>query len=535
MAYKGEIAIVPMGLGGLRTDDPESDIPATSKVSALNATFHNNFAEKDFGSIQWNPTALPSPILHAQDWFPTPIIQRLIAVTADGKVTRFKDAFNTSEVTAVSPAPATLTVPGSVTTTLGGQEETLRDRKLFIFTGTDPVQVISGDGLTRRNISQPPADWAGSSQPTSSVIHLGRHMAWGNQNDPHRVYVSSALDHEDFLTLPLSFSVHPGEAEGIRLGIVFRSRLFIVKEPRGLYFLDAPSVIEATWSFKKLSDIFGTNSPRSAALVLNDVMIGNEYGSITSLKASDTFGDIDSADIFSALKVQQFARDEISKQGAGERCAIYYPDKKTLMMTFRSLSGDSNDRISQISFKEPNNPTVSWNTKDQANCLALQRDESGVERPIYGSNDGFIYRMDSVNRWVGDLGAVQNGYRFEVETPAMDFGQADPSIAELNKIYDFLEVVFEPTGDWPLFIDVFIDARFHNTMKFQMNWKSELDEFKLDSDRIDSETEFPRRQPLYGLGRRIGFRCYNDVAGQNIKLHSLKIYWRRSGQQQRDN
>ena len=156
MAYKGQIANIILGQGGLNSDDPENLVTPAKLVRAINITLTNGYLEKDFGSMRLNATAqLPDGIVELFDYFPNASTQRLITVNRSGKVYRFKTFFGFDEVTPVAPAPNTLNTSQFVTMVKGGAEETGKPRKLFILTGNDPIQVIEGDGTTRRNMENP--------------------------------------------------------------------------------------------------------------------------------------------------------------------------------------------------------------------------------------------------------------------------------------------------------------------------------------------------------------------------------------------
>lgn len=531
--YQGQIANIPIGTQGLVTDLPQNKIDPTRLIRAENITIHDSILQKDTGSIRWNVDALPAGVVQAIEWRPDIETQRVIVVCKDGKVYRFKNQFSFTEVTAESGAPLVLDVSGIVTMVPVGQEETGNPRKLFIFTGANEVQVITGDGTTRRNISAPPADWTGLNQPIFGTIHLGRLFAFGNKNQPHRTYVSSGSDHEDFTSATLTFEIDPGEGSGLIASTVFRSRLYFIKNPVGLYHLKTPTLAESTWIPERLFTTFGGVSPTGLTPVLGDFLVANDYGSITSVLASDVLGDVDNIDLFHVLGVQRFTRDQISKSGATERHAVYYRDKKEALFTFRSLDSTVQNRICRISYKDPRNPQVMWLEKDQPNCLFLLKDVVDIERPAYGADDGFIYVMDSPNRWVGALEANKTEYEMVAQTPHMDLGFQDKTVSEQVKLFDFLEVTYLPTGRYTLEIDVFIDEKFSETKKIELSGRtSELNASKLDAIVFDEEVPRPKRVPLHGSGRRISLRARLGGFG-NAMIIEFKIYFRLAGQRQK--
>ena len=65
--------------------------------------------------------------------------------------------------------------------------------------------------LTCAPIANPPADWNGTNQPFCLCSHNG--FLWGAMGD--RVYRSSQVDHEDFLSFPYQKAIFPGVGEYI--------------------------------------------------------------------------------------------------------------------------------------------------------------------------------------------------------------------------------------------------------------------------------------------------------------------------------
>lgn len=536
MSYGGNIAIIPFGKGGLLTDAPNTHILPLNLIQADNVTLVNDVLEKDFGSLRWNGTAFPAGVVNFRDWWPDESTQRIIALCRDGKTYRSTNPSAYAEVTADLDAPATLNVSNFTVMLAAGSESQGRLRKLFILTGNSPVQIIEGDATTRRTIQNPAADWSGNNQPFGGFVHRSRLFLFGNRNNPHGVYASPTDDHEDFLdATTLLFQVYPGEGERVIAGFVYGGRAYVVKYPRGLYVLDDSNESSANWFFKKTFAPFGGASPNAVTAAFDDMLVANNYGGITSLRAADTSNDLASTDIFNILRVQNSVRSELSREVGPERFAIYFEDKKQALFTYRSNGSMLNDRIAMISFKEQLSPALTWSKKDQPNCLALVKDVYGVEKPAYGAEDGFVYVMDQENRWVGDETENQTSYSIDAMTAHMDFRSIDANVASANKIFDFLELVYQATGDWDVLCDVFIDGRAQGTLKFRLSGGAELPAFRLDETMTDGEVPRYRRLPLGGQGRTISlrFRQVEENVGESVELIEARIYFHIGGQEQK--
>lgn len=647
MSYQGDVAIIPLGAGGLHTDDPQTVIDPRKLIRAKNISLGNGVVEKDPGSLKWNQTAYPAGIRAVFDWWPDDVTQRVIVILSNGKVYRSKNIYHQEEITASGSAPSTLT-PGNQPHILPcGAESAGRSKKFMIFTGKDAVQVVTGDGTTRSNISSPAADWSGSNQPSFGFMHLNRIVAFGNPNDPHRAYVSDDDDHEQFASGGANMSFYPGEGERLFSGFVYKGRAFLFKYPRGMYYIDdSAGASPTTWIPRKVTSSFGVASAHPAIEAVDDLFLANASGSVTSVGATQAFGDVKSGDILSMLRCESYMRNTTSPNGNLDRWALWYQDKKRLLFTYRSGGGLRNDRIMTIDLSQQQNPRVSWSEKDQPNCLALMKDCYGIERPVCGSEDGFIYQLDRPDRagpstsapgavtaalagagagnlsagdykwkltFVTDYGETEAGtisatvtvadpstngkaaisaiptdstgrvrnrklyrttaggstyklvttiydnitttytdnvadaslgatapssnntarYTAEFMTPHLDFGYVNQAHANTEKNYDFLELTFEPTGRWNVYVDVFIDGVFSETVTFTPTWGPVLDEFTLDTHRLSGRIPRAQMKPLHGKGRRIAFRVYNSGYLENFRLCDLRVYYRLSGQDQR--
>jgi hypothetical protein len=653
MSYSGQVATIQLGQGGLRTDDPQSQIPANALISAINVSYRPQLLEKEPGSARWNKRgAIPGGIAAFKEVYFQEINRRVFVVSKLGKVYKYIDPNNYIEITPVGAAPVSLNVTGQPVIVQGGRESSTKPDKIFILTGNDQIQVISGDGTTRSNIALPAADWpnGSTSYPSFGIIHRGRLFVMGSSlKNPHFLYASDDDSHEDFQNTDIYFeNIYPGEGEVLFSAVVFKSRLFTFKRPRGVYFLNDDNVSKAQWFSQKLSGTFGSAAPFAAVQVLDDLLVANSEGGVTSMQAVQALGDIESSDLFSLLKCSSAIRDQLTPFGFRERWSYFYPDKQIVYFSYRSQGGSTNDRLVTIDYSIRNSPRVSITDKNMPACLSFISDDLRVQRPFYGADDGYLYSLDSADREVktleappdspsaalaglgagnlsagtyryrttfGDstretdggfisaavtvanpaangqvavtdiivdptgtatkrklyrtkasdisqyylvttinnnttttftdnvsdasLGAIvptinqfASAYRFEFQTPHMDFGYMNAVFAEQMKLFDFLEISFESSGTWQMSVDVFIDGELKETIQFQTSHGSVLDTLVLDTDTIAGRIPTSLRKPLHGIGRRISFKCYNVGQGQNVKIQSLNVYFRISAQQQ---
>jgi hypothetical protein len=673
MGYTGSSVPIVLGQVGLITDDPISALPLNALQKANNITFQNGRISKMLGSTKYNADALTGQVVGLKDWWPTSSLQRLIAVTSDGKVWR-----DTGDTTFSSNTPIKTGLGGTTTDTCleaAGAETAGRDRKLFIATGSSQIQVLAGDSAVPTSLALPSADWATGNYPNFVFSYQGRLGVINTAANKHQVYLSTLSDHENFVgqnfgnsrfelwrriaatpnvdataaiqagtattlftttnndgfivygvnkfnkftlnisqaqtgapvytyeywngsawvTLPLTttpaytpigstsaefsaptawvvgdgtegggnnayyavrvlattapatavqatslvvsntsydltpptFSVFPGEGDGLITAYVYRGVLFLFKKPFGVYVIDGTDPNTANWTITRYSDAFGVGSPHSVLQVLGDLIAANSNGSITSLQASQKFGDFEAGDVLQNAKVEEYIRQQIDFTGIPFAHSVYYPEKKLALFSGQSTSTDVRNRLIAIDVARDNSRIYLIN-KDEPNCLTLRKDNQGISRPAYGTQAGFVFLMDQ-NTYNVD-GAPFLG---EFQTAYTDFGQVDSSLAGKNKIFDFLEVNYLPTGNNSFSIDVYVDGDFRQTLNFTQTLGFELDSFILDVDTLAGDPNGNRnRKPLLSCtGNRISFRVYNNNSNEAFQIERLIVGFRISDEQ----
>lgn len=673
MGYTGISVPITLGQVGLITDDPISALPLNALQKAENVSFQNGRISKMQGSTRYNSSALTSDIVAVFDWWPTSLLQRLIAVTDDGKIWRDSGDGTFSSATPIKTGLGVLTTDTKILT--GGAESSGRNKKLFILTGVSQVQVLSGDSATPTAIALPSPDWATGSFPAFGIQYQGRLFIFNSAADRHRIYGSTLSDHENFtgpvfgnsrwelwsriaatpnvdrtatvqagtattiftttnndgflvygvntfdsielavsqaatgapvytyeywngstwsaltvttaptltaignttldfnipsnwavgdgtevagntayyairvlattapatavqitsLTVsntsydaaPQTFSIFPGEGDGLISAYVYRGLLFLFKKPFGVYIVDGRDPNIQNWTVVKYSDAFGVGSPHAVTQILGDLVAANSMGSITSLQASDSFGDFDAGDVLQNAKVEDYIRDNTNFNGIPFGQAIYYSEKKIAMFTAQSTTTNVRDRIIAIDVGRQNS-RIYLISKDQPNCLALRKDTQGISRPMYGDQSGYVYLMDQQTFNVNGV-----PYIGEFQTAYSDFGQVSQEYAGKNKIFDFLEVNYVATGNNDFSVDIFVDGDFRQTLTFTQRFGTGLDSFVLDVDVLAGDANGGRnRKPLKSCtGNQISFRFYNNSSNESFQIERIIVGFRLSAEQ----
>lgn len=535
MAYRGQTAVIPLGDLGLLTDLPPGQIPKGALVRANNISYETGALTKAPGSRKYNSVALPAGIVALHDYWPDVVTQRLIALCSNGSIYRdIGDGVfsgNTAITTGLmSPTPKSQFIEA-------GQESAANEKKLFLFTGSNQLQVLGGDASAFSQIENPAADWDTPNFPRFGFLHRNRLWAFMKQ----RAYASLTSDHEDFVSTGiLTQAIFPGEGGDLIGGWIYKGRPFVFKEGGFVYFLDDSDTDSDNWVWRKLGNNFGLASAHGIFETTNDLMAVGESGALVSYSAVDNYGGVDSADVFKIIQISNFIRNNTSLSGIDMTHSIYYEDKKQVYITGRSSYQTNNDLLINIDLNRDNPRVALWD-KDAPDCLALRRDVNKVKRPIYGAADGFVYLMDREDRLVG-----ASAYTGEFRTGHDDFRWLDPSLAHRNKLYDYLAVEFVPQGNWNIAIDVYIDGTFSETISYAMDVRDDgLGAFTLgsggssgnntpqggDGDPLGREEGQTVQKPLHGSGRRISFGVRGSGSNQNFSIASLTVGFRVSAEQ----
>jgi len=570
MPYTGQIAEVKFGDYGLMYDLAQQNIPQNAFIRCDNVQFLNGIAEKAdqinpwvLGNSYTSPTFTGEKPLVVHRYYPLPGVERHLVVTDIGNVYKYNDPFNRVLVTPILNAPATLSINNLPVIVEGGNEDQNQPKKLFIFTGNSPIQVVEGDEVERRNLTVPALDWS-SSYPTNGFIFRNRLCAYGNLNDPHRLYISTGSSQEDFTSLGNStISVFSGEQDGLYAAFIFKGRVFLWKKPYGVYYLVSDDIDPQNWYPQRVSNNVGIASSRSYFEAGDDLFFMSSDGTIASFTAAFRLGDIFQADLLSNLKAATSFRGLIRRQFLNNAFARYLPQKKIGIFAFPSFKSSDGkaDCFVYIDFNQQT-PRVSWHryNDNRFTCCSLYRDAYGDDQLLFGklnySNGSYV---DS------EMGAYYPYYSdsvpFRLQTPHLDFGTPN------NKLFDYFQVDFEPTATWPIAVDVYIDSKYTQTFTFQPYYNGVLGGaifgpatpeysnpiFKLDSSYLNGRGTRNSSNRIAGRGQTISFVIRDgDVltqvgtspnqtfTGPNpdddsgsaypCKLAGIKVYYRVAGQ-----
>jgi len=532
MAYAGQAITIPLGQLGLMTDMAPVDVAQGALILAQNVALNNGFVEKAPGSRAFNEEALPAGVVGVYDWRPNKITQRLIAACSNGFL--YIDAgvgansFRTLPINAQdsngTPVALTGLNPNCQFVAAGG-ETAGRSKKLFFFSrGQNPIMVLNSTTEILAPLSTPPADWVANNYPVCGVVFRNHLFAFAGQQS----YMSRTGDHENFTGVDSGVQpVWPGEGGDIIAAFVYKTRLFCFKEDAYGYYLDDSDTDSDNWVWKKITSNFGVSATNAVIEVIDDMLTGNDTGTVTSYLATQALGDVAAGDVLQNAQIENYLRGNSSKAGMDVQHALYYPEKKLVFFTFRSAYYTYNDSLLVIDVNKTNMPRITFWRKGRPQCLALRKDATNIKRPMYGSTDGRVYLMDKEDRNEGGT-----AIKAEFQTAQMDFRQLNGAFANKNKLFDWLAVTYVPTGDFRLLCDWFIDGKYIDTVEFPLvqYLKPKLNTLHLNQDRLAQPNTETATQKLSGSGRVISFRFRNEGLNENFQVCSITVGFRESGE-----
>lgn len=500
MAYTGTTVLLPLAELGLTGSGSLAKVPPGALLEADNISFDNDTIRKEGGAVAYNSTAIAGNprILAGWDWWPVEGVQRQIVYTSSGII--YSDGGSTSLTTILKTG---LSGAGMAIFAEGGAEALANNRKLFLTTGIDPVQVLSGNGSSTTNLATPPADWAGAQQPVTLANHDGR--MWGGMG--HRVYYSNPNNHEDFTHVSLAGSLAIGAGHGERIVQImsYKGLLLVWKYPTGIFYVDTSDADITNWTIKRLSTTIGGVSPMGAVQVSDDVMFMDQAGNIQLLSGIQEFGAIGLKNLSQASWFGPFMRENVNLAYLSRIQAVFYAHKLEAHIAIAGTGQNYNNRKLVIDFNQPGVARFRWSTRDTTESIWLRRENDNIHRPVIGDGVGVIYKLDQDIFRKGDT-----GYTARFQTPHMDFSWIDPQLATQRKNGQFLEIISDPTGNWSFFVDVYWDNVLTQTINFVVSPTAAVfGTFVLGTDVLGAVSSVSVRRRVIGSGKRVSFIFYS--------------------------
>lgn len=528
MAFTGSYADIPIGQDGLNGANNLALVQTNQLIDARNISLAGGALTKEGGATNFNSSAIGSgaSIIGGHDWWPGSSLQRAIVLASNGAAYRDtgSGAFGTTLTTGKNWSTSNVPVFAE-----GGREASGNNTKLFIATGSDQVQVLSGDGTSLADISSTtrPSDWA-SSYPRFVFQHEGRLWAGGNANFPYMLYYSLASDFENFTTgdigLPRLINVWPGEGEYLAAGTSFRGYGVVWKYPRGIYLIDTSDPDQQQWKAVVISRSIGIASSRAWCQVEGDILFMDASGSFHLLSAVSEFADIRASNISQRVWLDEWVRRNVNLAQLTNVQAAYYPSKREAHFAVAGAGATTNSMRIIWDFNAQL-PRAHYSNLVTAQSVWTYLDSNGTPRLRTGSNTGYVRNMDQSGKTLN--GGAYESYFRSANVDFSDLGGGNnPELSARRKNGRFLEVVVEPTGNWDMTVECYHDGDLAETLTFnQGSTGVALGTFVLGTNTLGGSTILNKKRRMTGSWRRISLAGRNSGAGQDFSISRFIVHF----------
>lgn len=385
--------------------------------------------------------------------------------------------------------------------------------------GQQPILQYLSSGASATPIANPNTDWPLQGYPSFLIQHRERMVAFGGQVYLDDLFFSRTNDHGNFTGGDsVRQAVAKGKGSGISACLSWRQKLYVFKDPVGVFIFDDSSVNVAEWGSRQLSNSHSALSQFVVCEVDNDVVFMGRDGYFYSLGQVEHQGEQAAAPIL-PMESGDFLRSLMDLTFFDEFRLVWYSHKRQLHFFFRTLTAQphNNDARVIIDFAS-GTPRLLYSRRDDGTALAMIRETgSSYLKPAIGGNDGYVYILDEVTR-----SKSGSAYRGQFETPPRPF--FPDGIRKGN--LEHLEVVFEPKGEWDLEIEIHRDGALSQTIAFsQQSAGGAVGSFSLDGDVLGGTTIANKRMRALGDAQYVKLVGRNTVAGQDFSIQEMVLHF----------
>jgi len=518
MAFRGEIATLPIGLDGFNGSKNASKLSPGNFAATEGVDLDGEVLVKDGGAIKLNAVALgsPSKVAAGLSWSPTPSTPNDVVFLGNGQLRKDTGAGTFATLLATLSAPS-LFPPYLMPC---GGEAVGSPRRLFIFSESNQVQVINGTGNTAAAISGPPADWA-ASFPIFGVQHSNRVFGGGNANDPHRLYYSTTANHQDFVGAGSgTLAIFPGEGDQIVGGISFRGLLVLFKYPQGVYLVDTRDPTVANWRVDRLNKAVGAASPWCIIQISNDILILDPYGNFHLMSSVNDFSDVSTSDISRRQNIGPFMRANVGLLNMRKAMGAWYAIKSKAWFMVPLVGSPDNNLRMMVDFNDAQKGARFYlSRRDIGDALWMRPDSSGVQRPTLGDNAGFVWLMDQEAQDKAGL-----AYDMIFETAEDDFSHVDPQLGPRTKNGQFVEITSDLVANVSITMTPIWDGFIGTPFIFNLGQIGNvLDSFILDTDILSASGTVTSQHRLEGQGRRLKLIVQNSAVDEEVRISEVRV------------
>ena len=310
----------------------------------------------------------------------------------------------------------------SFTTTIGSG---LESGKIPAYSTFDDLLIFSSDSTTDvpRSWDQTTAQNLAGTPPrfSFSAAHKNRLWAAGVYSLPSRLYYSANTDPEDWTGAGSgSIDIDPNDGDIITGLVSHKNDLWVHKGPnKGSIHRITGSAPTGSDAFARVPFVYGLGACWHNAIFrfADDIGFVSQFGSIHSLAATAAFGDFFEAAL--SRPINKWIFEHLNYNRLRNIGAATDPLNGIVLITMSIDANSTNNCCIAMDYRGAPN-IIRWSyipSYDHAS-LSLFVDTNGVRRILGGGNDGFVRRLNIIDRSIDGSTALS----FDVKTPFLNYG-----------------------------------------------------------------------------------------------------------------
>jgi hypothetical protein len=392
----------------------------------------------------------------------------------------------------------------------------------------DDLLIISSDAAadTPKSWDQSTAQDLAGSPPRFSFCAAHKNRAWaaGNYAAPSRLYYSANTDPEDWTGSGSgSIDIDPSDGDMITGIISHKNDLWVFKGPnKGSIHRITGSSPTGSDAFARMPFVYGLGAAWHNAIFrfADDIGFVSQYGSVHSLSSTAAYGDFFEASLSRPIN-NGWIRDHLNYNRLRNIWAATDPLGGLVYITASWDSSSFNNTVIVMDFRAAPD-IIRWSKipSYEAASLGTFVDTNGIRRMLAGGNDGFMRRLNVVDRSIDATTALS----YKVTTPFLNYGDSGTM-----KTPVWGSIGLAPKGNFDFTFGWTRDGAAQQTVTVAQGANAVLgtaasNQFTLDTSTLAGAMYVDRFHQFNEQGgefRAIQYQITDSVLDQDIEVHSL--------------
>lgn len=388
---------------------------------------------------------------------------------------------------------------------------------LLIFASDSTTDVPrSWDQTTAQNLAGSPPNFA------FGVAHKNRAWAAGVYANPSRLYYSANTDPEDWTGAGSgSIDIDPNDGDMITGLISHKNELWVFKGPnKGSIHRITGSAPTGSDAFARVPYVHGLGACWHNAIFRfgDDIGFVSQFGTVHALSSTSAYGDFFEAAL--SRPINKWILQNLNYNRLRYISAATDPLAGLVYITMSVNANSTNNVVLLMDFRGAPD-VIRWSRIPAyaLGSLGLFVDTAGVRRVLGGGNDGFVRRLNILDRSIDTATALS----YNVKTPHLNYGAPI-----LMKTLDALAVGIAPKGAFNFTLGWTRDNNAQQTTTVAQGGSDVLgtataNQFTLDTSTLAGAQFVDRFYEAEEGGefRSIQYQITQSAVNEDIELHSI--------------